>query len=215
MERRAWKIISFVVLGTVLVGIWYGADMAYDRTWEDTTVKYHSIWTWSLGLHQQGDEVRVRVLVDEGSVKVLEGREVTIQLLDSDNRASMEQGEGYLPREEMVIDTRETDEGSLEYTAHRTDTYYLAVRNEDWWNITLRIADGEALDTQLFIKVFAICLFAATVVIFAWMYGRLFDVPVRRVLGLVRRDRGPGSRSAREPKGTESDVIGEGPDLGS
>ena len=213
MERRAWKIISFVVLGAVLTGIWFGADMAYDSTWEDTTVKYHSIWTWSLGVHQQGDEVRVRILVDEGSVKVLEGREVTLQLLDSGNKASMEQGKGYIPLEELVIDTRETDEGSLEYTAHSTDTYYLAVRNEDWWNITLRIADGEALYMQMFWKVFAICLFVASVVIFAWMYGRLFDVPVRRVMGLVRREKGPGSRSAREPEGPESDVIGEGLDL--
>ncbi len=213
MDRRAGQIISFVVLGAVLVGIWYGAAVAYDQTYDDVKVRYHSIWTDSLGLYQQSEQMRVTVVVDEGSVKVLEGRAVTVQLLDSDNRASMEQGGGYIPLDELVIDTRETDVGEIEYTAHRTDTYYLALRNDDWYNISLRIAGDEALDTQLFIKVFAGSLFVASVIIFGWMYGRMFDINVRQVLGLVRRQKGPGSQSAKEPEEPVSDVIGEGPDI--
>ena len=213
LDRRAGQIISFVVLGAVLVGIWYGAAVVYDQTYDDVEVNYHSIWTGSLGLYQQSEQMRVRVVVDEGSVKVMEGRVVTVQLLDSDNRASMEQGKGYVPLDELVIDTRETDVGEIEYTAHRTDTYYLALRNDDWYNISLRIAGDEALETQLFIKVFAGSLFVASVMIFAWMYGRLFDVNVRHVLGLVRRRKGPGSQSAREPEEPLSDVIGEGSEI--
>ncbi len=213
LDRRAGQIISFVVLGAVLVGIWYGAAIVYDQTYDDVKVGYHSIWTDSLGLYQQSEQMRVLIVVDEGSVKVLEGRAVTVQLLDSDNRASMEQGKGYIPLEELVIDTKETDVGEIEYTAHRTDTYYLALRNDDWYNISLRIAGDEALDTQLFIKVFAGSLFVASVIIFGWMYGRMFDINVRQVLGLVRRQKGPGSQSAREPEEPVSDVIGEGPEI--
>lgn len=213
LDRRAGQILSFVVLGAVLIGIWYGAAVTYDQTYDDVEVKYHSIWTHSLGLYKQSEQMHVRVVVDEGNVKVLEGRAVTILLLDSDNRASMEQGKGYVPLEELVIDTKETDVGGIEYTAHRTDTYYLALRNDDWYNISLRIAGDEALDTQLFIKVFAGSLFVATVIIFGWMYGRLFDIDVRHTLGLVRKWKGPGSQSAREPEEPLSDVIGEGPEI--
>ena len=213
LDRRAGQIISFVVLGAVMVGIWYGAAIVHDQTYDDVKVRYHSIWTDSLGLYQQSEQMRVTVVVDEGSVKVLEGRAVTVQLLDSDNRASMEQGKGYVPLEELVIDTKETDVGEIEYTAHRTDTYYLALRNDDWYNISLRIAGDEALDSQLFIKVFAGSLFVVSVIIFGWMYGRMFDINVRQVLGLVRRQKGPGSQSAKEPEEPVSDVIGEGPDI--
>ncbi len=213
MDRKAGKIISFVVLGAVIVGIWYGAAVAYDQTYDDVEVKKHSLWTYSLGLYQQSEQMQVRVVVDEGNVKVLEGKAITILLLDSDNRANMEQGKGYVPLEELVIDTKETDVGEIEYTAHRTDTYYLSLRNDDWYNISLRIAGDEALDNQLFIKVFAGSLFVATIIIFGWMYGRLFDVNVRHALGLVRRQKGPGTQSAREPEEPLSDVIGEGPEI--
>jgi len=213
LVRKAGQIISFVVLGVVIVGIWYGAAVAYDQTYDDIEVKKHSIWTYSLGIYQQSEQMHVRVVVDEGNVKILEGRAITLMLLDSDNRASMEQGNGFVPLEKLVIDTEETDVGEIEYTAHRTDTYYLALQNDDWYNISLRIAGDEALDNQLFIKVFAGSLFVATIIIFGWMYGRLFDVNVRHVLGLVRRQKGPGTQSAREPEEPLSDVIGEGPEI--
>ena len=210
MERRMWKAISLGVLIAVLISISYVAWTAHDATYEDVTVPYHTIVTHSLGWTQQGEEVRTKVVVDEGTVKVLEGKEVTIQLLDSENRARLEQGKGYAPLEELVIDTDDTDVGSLTYTAHMTDTYYLCMRNEEPWDISLRVADAEALDQQIFIKAFAVSLIAASLVIFGFMYGRLFDVPVRAILGLHRRPRGPGSRSAREPESPVEEIIGEG-----
>jgi hypothetical protein len=211
----AKRIISFVVLGGTLIIIvllsYYGiGDNGYEDTWEEMEVPTHSIRSHSLGLHQQGETVRARVVIDEGSVKVLEGRVAIVQLLDSDNRASMEQGNGYVPLEEVRIDVKEAsfplsmmngNEGSLEYKAHATDTYYLVVRNEDWWNLTvLLVADGEAQDTQLLIKVFVTAAIIATLVIFAWAYGRYFDVNVRQKLGLVGRPRGPGAKAAQEPR---------------
>jgi hypothetical protein len=143
--------------------------------------------------------VRAKVVIDEGSVKVLEGRIVLIQMLDSDNKANMESGKGYVPLTSVEIDADETDVGHLEVTAHRTDTYYLVYRNMDWWNVTLLIADGEALTMQLTIKVIAGGLFISAIFVFGWAYGRLFDVDIRERLGLVRRPKGPGSRSAVEP----------------
>ena len=211
MASRMWKAISLGVLIAVLIGISYVAWMEHDDAYEDVKVGYHTIGTHSLGWTQQGEEVRARVVVDEGTVKVLEGKQITLQLLDSENRARLEQGTGYVPLEELVIDTDETDVGSLAYTAHMTDTYYLCVRNEEPWDISLRIADGDALDHQLFIKAFAISLIASSLIIFGFLYGRLFDVPVRSVLGLHRQPRGPGSRSAREAERPAEEIIGEGP----
>ncbi|UCC93833.1 MAG: hypothetical protein JSW25_03970, partial [Thermoplasmata archaeon] len=183
-------------------------------TWERVEVRTHSIKSHSLGLHQQSDLVRARVAIDEGSVAILEGRRVTVQLVDSDNRASLEKGEGYTPLVETTIDVKETsfpldmrNEGYLEYTAHRTDTYYLVYRNEDWWNLTLQVADGDALDQQFMIKVYATILVLATVIIFAWAYGRMFDVNVRHSLGLVGRPKGPGSMSAQEPVEPEASAA--------
>ena len=222
MEARLAKIISFAALGGTLVIItllsYYGySDNGYKATWEEMEVPTHSIESHSLGLHQQGETVRARVVIDEGSVKVLEGRVAIVQLLDSDNRASMEQGKGYVPLAEVRIDVKQRafplsvmngNEGSLEYKAHATDTYYLVVRNEDWWNLTvLLVADGEAQDTQLLIKVFVTAAIIATLVIFAWAYGRYFDVNVRQKIGLVGRPKGPGSKAAQEPKVPETSVA--------
>ena len=201
MDSRLAKVLSFVILGVTLFAIAYTAYTLYTETYEDVEVRTHSIKSHSLGMHRQSELVRARVIIDEGSVKVLEGRVAIIQLLDSDNRASMEQGKGYVPLVEEEIDTKETDEAYIEYTAHRTDTHYLVYRNEDWWNITLLVADGPALDMQLFIKVFVGVLFVAAIIVFGWAYGKLFDVSLRHRLGLVRRPRGPGSESAYEPEG--------------
>ena len=224
MEARLAKIISFVALGGTLVLIallsYYGySDNGYAATWEEMEVPTHSIGSHSLGLHKQGETVRARVVIDEGSVKVLEGRVAIVQLLDSDNRASMEKGEGYIPLEEVTIDVKESpfplsvmtgNEGYLEYKAHATDTYYLVVRNEDWWNLTvLQVADGEAMDTQLLIKVFVTAAIISTLVIFAWAYGRYFDVNVRQKIGLVGRPKGPGSKAAQEPRAPEVSVADE------
>ena len=214
MNTRLAKVIAFVLLGVALVGIALAAYYSYEDTWQEVKVPTHSIESHSLGLHQQSEPVRARMLIDEGSVKVLEGRRVTVQLVDSDNRASMEKGEGYTPVAEVEIDVKEgalpllmsANEGYIEYTAHRTDTYYLVYRNEDWWEIELRVADGNALDDQLMLKVFATAGFIAVLVIFPWAYGKAFDVNVRHALGLVRLPRGPGSRSAQEPRAPDVPV---------
>jgi len=199
LDGRLAKVLSFATLSVLLIAIAYTTYTFYTETYEEVDVRTHSIKSHSLGLHQQSELVRARVIIDEGSVKVLEGRVAIIQLLDSDNRASMEQGKGYIPLVEVEIDTKETDEGLIEYTAYRTDTYYLVYRNEDWWNLTLLVVDGNALDTQFSIKVYTTALVLATLVVFAWAYGRLFDVNVRHKMGLVRRPKGPGARAAQEP----------------
>ena len=224
MEERLAKIISFAALGGTLVIIvllsYFGySDNGYAATWEEMVVPTHSIESHSLGLHEQGETVRARVVIDEGSVKVLEGRVAIVQLLDSDNRASMEKGEGYVPLEEVTIDVKESpfpmsmmsgNEGYLEYKAHTTDTYYLVVRNEDWWDLSvLQVANGEALDTQLLIKVFTTATIIATLFIFAWAYGRYFGVNVRQKIGLVGRPKGPGSKAAQEPKAPEVSIADE------
>lgn len=206
MEKRLQKIISFVIFGMVLFVSAYVAYGMYAETYEEVKVKYHSIRSHSLGIHQQSEQVRARVIIDEGSVKVMEGRVAIIQLLDSDNRASMEQGKGYVPLVEVEIDTKETDEGYIDHTAHRTDTYYLVYRNEDWWNLTLRVADGNALEEQLHIKLYVTTLFIATIIIFPWAYGRLFGINVRQQLGLVARPKGPGAKAAHEPTPPLPDV---------
>ena len=220
MDGRLAKVLSFAILSVTLLAIAYLAYMFYTDTYEEVDVRTHSIKSHSLGLHQQSELVRARVIIDEGSVKVLEGRVAIMQLLDSDNRASMEQGKGYIPLVEVEIDTKETDVGLIEYTAHRTDTYYLVYRNEDWWNLTLLVANGNALDTQFSIKVYTTALVLATLVVFAWAYGRLFDVNVRHEMGFVRRPKGPGARSAQEPAAPSvaaADMVleaeGEGEDL--
>lgn len=214
MNTRLAKILALVILVVAMVGIALAAYYLYMDTWEEVDVPTHSIKSHSLGIHQQGELVRARVVIDEGSVKVLEGRRVTVQLVDSDNRASLEKGEGYVPVAEMEIDVKESDlplllsanDGHIEYTAHRTDTYYLVYRNEDWWAIKLQVADGNALDQQFLIKAFATAAFVAVLVIFPWAYGRVFDVNVRHAMGLVRRPKGPGSRSAQEPRVPELPV---------
>jgi hypothetical protein len=213
LDTKLKKVFAFVLLGLALVAVAFGTHTLLEATWEEVEVPTHSIRSHSLGLHQQGDDVRARVVIDEGSVKVLEGRFAIVQLVDSDNRASMEQGEGYVPVAEARIDVKERsfpllgmNEGRIEYTAHRTDTYYLVYRNEDWWELKLQVADGDAIDHQFAIKVFATALFIAVLVIFPWAYGRAFDVNVRHRLGLVRRLKGPGSASAQEPRGPDVPV---------
>jgi hypothetical protein len=197
MERRVMQVLSFAILGLVVLGTWWTASWAHESQFEDVAVPFHRITYHSLGFHDQDDVIRAKVVVDEGSVKVLEGRVAIVQLVDSGNKASLELGEGYETLRSVTIDTKETDVGDLEYTAHRADTYYIVYRNEDWWNLTLKVADGDALQTQLLIKALATGLFATTVICFLWFYGRLFDVDIREKLGFVRRPRGPGSMSAR------------------
>jgi hypothetical protein len=230
LDTRFEKILFFVILGAVLVGTALMANYQYGRTWDDVEVPTHSIRAHSLGLHQQSDPVRARVAIDdEDTVDVMEGRVAIIQLLDSDNKASMEQGKGYIPLTEFKIDVKETsfllfteNEGEIEYTAHRTDTYYLVYRNEDWRNLKLKVANGDDMDDQLIIKVYVSALVPATILIFAWAYGKRFGVSVLQKMGLVGRPKGPGSKAAQEPKApqvsaadmvleAEGDEEGEGP----
>jgi hypothetical protein len=207
LDIRLSKVVAFAVLVLLLVGIVYISYREHVSTWEEVEAPMHSITSHRVGLHEQGELVRARVVIDEDSVQYLAGRRVTVQMVDSENRASMEQGEGYVPVAEVEIDVRESDfpllqanVGDIEYTAHRKDTYYLVFRNEDWRDIKLRVANGDALDWQFQVKAIAVILVVATLIIFAWAYGRVFDVNVRHALGLVRRLKGPGSRSAQEPR---------------
>jgi hypothetical protein len=203
------QVLSFASLVLVVVGIWYGAALAIDGTYEEVNAPYHRITTHSLGYHDQGEVVRAKVMIDEGSVKVLEGRYATVLLLDSENKGTLELGEGYDALRTVRIDGVKTDVGEFEYEAHAGDTYYIAYLNEDWWNLTLRVADGDALGRQLIIKVYSVALTVTVFVVFAWAYGRLFDVNVRAYLGLVGRPKGPGAKAARERKSTsyEEDII--------
>jgi hypothetical protein len=208
------QVLSYAVLVLVLGGTVWGAIVSHEGTYEDVSVKWHSTTFHSLGYHEQDEVIKARIIVDEGSIKVLEGRFAIVELLDDANKASLERGEGYQALQELVIETKETDVGEVEYIAHASGTYYLAYRNDDWWNLTLKVADGDALTTQLIIKVFAVTLFIVTMVVWAWFYDRLFEVNLRERLGLVRRERGPGSRAAKEPgevpaggPAEESDII--------
>ena len=210
MDSRLYKVAAFAVLVLVLVGIVYLSYRSHVDSWDEVEAPMHSVTTHRVGLHQQGELVRARVVIDEDSAQYLAGRRVTVQLVDSENRAYLEQGKGYTPLEEVEIDVEESsfpllqaNEGDIEYTAHRTDTYYLVFRNEDWRAIKLRAANGDALSWQLELKVIATVGVISVLVIFAWAYGRAFDVNVRHQLGLVRRLRGPGSRSAQEPRAPE------------
>ncbi|MCK4969299.1 MAG: hypothetical protein KAS77_02180, partial [Thermoplasmata archaeon] len=87
MDGRLAKVLSFATLSVILIAIAYTAYTFYTDTYEEVDVRTHSIKSHSLGLHQQSELIRARVIIDEGSVKVLEGRAAIIQLLDSDNRA--------------------------------------------------------------------------------------------------------------------------------
>jgi hypothetical protein len=207
LDSRLSKVAAFAVLGLLLVGIAFLTYSEHVDTWQDVEAPMHSLKTHRVGLHQQGELVRARVVIDESSVQYLAGRRVTVELVDSENRANLEQGKGYAPVEEVDIDVQESsfpllqaNTGEIEYTAHRTDTYYLVFRNEDWRPINLRVANGDALDRQLTLKVAATIAIVSVIVIFAWAYGRVFDVNIRHKMGLVRRLKGPGSRSAQEPR---------------
>ncbi len=208
LKPRLRQVLALAALGALLVGIPLASYVLfYEPTWVDVEVGSHSITSHSLGRHDQGDLVRAMVVVDEGSVQVLEGRVAIVQLVDSDNRASMEQGEGYTPLEEVEIDTGarpwysiDSAEGYFEYTAHAHDTYYLVYRNEDWFDLRLRVADGDALDQQLLIKVVTAVVLGIVLVVWTWAYGRVFQVPVLRRLGLAR---GPAPEVASLPGGEE------------
>lgn len=192
MDRRLKQVLAFVILGGVIFSIAYVGLGLHEAQYEEVTAVRQRITYYSLGWHPQGDVVEARVIVDEGSVKVLEGRAVTLVLLDSGNKASAEREQGYVPLEEVVIDTDRTDVGEVSYTAHAGDTYYLAYRNEDLWDMKLRVADGDALWTQQLIRASAVCLVVASLVIFSWAYGLMMGMSVRRALGLARRRRGLG-----------------------
>jgi hypothetical protein len=203
------QVLAFLILFGAPVGMFLGASWAIDNTYEDVNVSFHRINTHRLGYYDQGEVVAARVEIDEGRVKVLEGRFATIHLLDSENKASLDLGEGYLPLETVKIDGITTDVGTFSYEAHRGDTYYIAYVNEDSWDLTLRVADGDALTEQLYIKVFTTGLFVAFILLFAREYGLIFDVNVKEALGLARRPKGPGSMAAREkePPTLEEDII--------
>ena len=204
------QVISFLILALVISTVSVGSYLGYQATYEDLSVKTHSYTMHSLGYFEQGEVIRLEVIIDEGSVKVLEGREATLHLLDSANKASIQSDEAYIPLREVVIDTKKTDVGTLEYKTHASDTYYIMYRNEDWWDLTLRIADNDGLSRQTNILALWTVLIVATLVVFTTYYGRLFEVDVRAFLGLVGRPRGPGSRAAREPSEEEaerSDIL--------
>ena len=192
------KVVAWVAVLALTAGYTYGLLLWYDSTYTDLEVKYHSTEVHRLGYFEQGERVRALVLFDEGSVAVLEGRSVDVHLLDSENRSRLELSQGWKPLRTVHIDTDSTDHGSISYTAHAADTYYVVYQNFDWWNLTLRVADGQALRTQLLIKAMWIGLLATTVVAFAHFYGRIFGVDVRGMLGLGPRRKGPGARAARE-----------------
>jgi hypothetical protein len=199
MKPGVQKLLAWACVAAIVGGYTLGASLWYDSTYDDIVVKYHSSRVYRLGWYEQGERLRAHVVVDQGSVMVLEGRDLTLLLLDSDNRARLELDEGWSPLEEMHLDTDERLDLRLDRAAPRDDTYYLVFQNFDFFNLTLRVASGPGLSTQLFIKALWLCLFAATAVIFAYVYRRLFGVDVRRLLGLTRRHAGPGSRAAREP----------------
>lgn len=218
MERKVKQVLALVILGLVIVGFSYGVVKAHEATYEDVHIRYKIIEEYKLGYYKQGEKIRVRVVINEGSVKVLEGRVAEVMLFDSDNKANFRKGLNGVPVATLNIDTKKKDEGTISYTAHRDDTYYLVYRNDDCFNLTLKVADTDALDTQLFLKVFWCVVLAVIIIVFCWAYGRLFEVNVRQVLGLVRRWKGPGSKAAVEPREEvpeegviESDAGGEGP----
>ena len=198
LETRVKKVLAWVAVLALTAGYTYGILLWYDSTYTDLHIKYHSTEVYRLGYFEQGDRVRTFVMFNEGSVAVLEGRSVDVHLLDSDNRSKLELQQGWTPLRTLHIETDETDSGSISYTAHTADTYYIVYQNFDWWNLTLRVAGGHALRTQLLIKSLWIGLLATTIVAFGYFYGRAFDVDVRERLGLAPRRRGPGARAARE-----------------
>lgn len=215
LKPRLRQVLAFALLAALLVGIPLAShNFFYKGTWDEVEVDRHSLASYSLGRHDQGDLVRARVVVDEGSVQVLEGRVAIVQLVDSANRASMEQGEGYVPIETLEIDTGarpwysiDHAEGSVEYTAHTHDTYYLVYRNEDWFDLTLRVADGDALHQQLQIKVVTAVVLGIVLVLWTWAYGRLFGVPVLRRLGLARGPPAYEAPTLEAESGTDLDVL--------
>ncbi len=199
LEERLRRALAWLAVIAVVATYTYGAWAWYDSTYEPLDVKFHSTLVHRLGWYEQGERVRALVVFDEGSVTVLEGRSVDIILLDSENRSRLELQQGWEPLQTVRVDMDTSTVGELDYTAHAADTYYIVYQNFDWWNLTLRVADGKAMRTQMFIKGLWIGLLVATCVAFAFLYRRMFGVDLRRVLGLTRRPRGPGARAAREP----------------
>jgi hypothetical protein len=199
LDRRVQQVLAWVIFFGVLAGYTFGIFWVwFPSTYDDLDIKYHSTEVYSLGFFDQGERIKVRVVVDEGSVKVLEGRIADVHLLDSENRAQMELQQGWEPLQTIHIDTRETDEGRISYEAHADDTYYIVYQNFDFFDLTLKVADNDALGTQLFLKVLWFSLLVVELIAFGRFYGQLMDVDVRRVLGLVRRPRGPGAMAAKE-----------------
>jgi len=199
LEERLQRALAWVAVLAVVAAYSYGAWDWYDSTYEPLEVKYHSTLVHRLGWYEQGERVRALVLFDEGSVTVLEGRSVEVHLLDSQNRSRLELQQGWVPLQTAHIDMDTTTVGEMDYTAHAADTYYIVYQNFDWWNLTLRVADGKAMRSQLVIRGVWIALLVATCVAFAFLYNRAFGVDIRRLLGLTRRPKGPGARAAREP----------------
>ena len=200
LEERLQRALAWVAVVAVVAAYTYGAWAWYDSTYEPLEVGYHSTLVHRLGWYEQGERVHALVVFDEGSVAVLEGRSVDVHLLDSENRSRLELQQGWVALQTVRIDMDEKPVGELDRTAHADDTYYIVYQNFDWWNLTLRVADGKAMRTQLFIKVLWIALLVASCVAFGFLYWRAFDVDMRRVLGLTRRPGGPGSKAAREPE---------------
>ena len=201
MDRRMKQILSALIGIAVFLAYTLGIFwLWYPSTYDDLNIKYHSTEVYRLGLFEQGERIKVRVVIDEGSVKVLEGRTADVYLLDSENRAKMELEGGWVPLQTLRIDTKETDEGRISYEAHADDTYYIVYQNRDLWNLTLKVADNDGLQLQFVLKALWCSLLAVELVAFGWFYGRVMEVDVRGALGLIRRPKGPGARAARERK---------------
>ena len=198
LETRVKKVLAWVAVLALTAGYTYGLILWYDSTYTDLHIKYHSTEVYRLGYFEQGERVRAFFMFNEGSVAVLEGRSVDVHLLDSENRSKLELSQGWKPLRTVHVETDETDSGSFSYTAHTADTYYIVYQNFDWWNLTLRVAGGDALRTQLLIKSLWIGLLATTIVAYGHFYGRIFGVDVRGMMGLAPHRRGPGARAARE-----------------
>jgi len=203
LETRVKKVLAWAAVLALTAGYTYGLLLWYDSTYTDLHIKYHSTEVYRLGYFEQGERVRALVVFNEGSVAVLEGRSVDVHLLNSDNRSKLElqqlgPQQGWTSLQTLHIETDETDSGSISYIAHTADTYYIVYQNFDWWNLTLRVAGGDALRTQLLIKSLWIGLLATTIVAFGYFYGRIFGIDVRGRLGLAPRRKGPGARAARE-----------------
>ena len=81
-------------------------------------------------------------------------------------------------------------------------------------SVTTMASAGSRYGLSLFWLLIISCIFTYVMLIaYGRFYGQLMDVDVRRVLGLVRRPRGPGAMAAKErgEAALLNDVHGQAP----